>query len=191
MRDSKTLLIAAGGTGGHIYPALATANILHDDGVQIVWLGAKTPVEKRILANSPWTYQSLVASGYRGKSFLGKLQALLNVGRGVWQAIQYCRRYKPKAVFVTGGYVSLGAGLAAKLLGIPLLVSEQNAVAGTVNKLLGPLAKAVFTAYPDVFPKRTKPCCVGIQFGKTLSMLPGHDKSAPHKEMRVCSQLWL
>lgn len=152
MKDSRTIVIAAGGTGGHIYPALAVAKRLHAQGYTVIWLGAHTAVEKRILADTPWLYEKVVASPFRGRGLMAKLWALLALVVGIGANIFYFLRWRPACVLTTGGYVGLGAGFAAKILGIPLLVSEQNAKAGTVNKLLAPLAKRVFTAYPEVFP---------------------------------------
>lgn len=152
MKGSRTIVVAAGGTGGHIYPALAVAMRLHALGYTILWLGAHTPVETRILAGMPWRYEKVVASPFRGRGLLAKIWALLALGVGIGANIFYFLRWRPACVLTTGGYVGLGAGFAAKILGIPLLVGEQNAKAGTVNKLLAPLAKQVFTAYPKVFP---------------------------------------
>ena len=150
MSGSRTIVIAAGGTGGHIYPALAVAKRLHAQGGDIIWLGAHTSVESRILADMPWRYEKVLASPFRGRGLVAKLCALLALGFGTGANIFYFLRWRPACVLTTGGYVGLGAGLAAKILGIPLLVGEQNAKAGTVNKLLAPMAKRVFTAYPKV-----------------------------------------
>lgn len=152
MKGSRTIIIAAGGTGGHIYPALAVAKRLHAEGYEVIWLGAHTPVETRILAGMPWRYEKVVASPFRGRGVLAKLWALFALVLGIGANMVRFIRWQPACVLTTGGYVGLGAGLAAKILGVTLLVSEQNAKAGTVNKLLAPLAKTVFTAYPGVFP---------------------------------------
>ena len=156
MKDSNTCIIAAGGTGGHIYPALAVAHKLHNKSHRIIWLGVKTPVEEKILDGVPWQYDAIKAAPFRGKAWREKVWAIFGALTSLWTCVKYVIRFKPRLVLVTGGYVSFGMGLAARLLRVPLFVCEQNARAGTVNKLLSYIATRVFTAYPGVFPHLKK-----------------------------------
>ena len=156
MKDSSTCIIAAGGTGGHIYPALAVAKKLHHSAHRIIWLGAKTAVERKILDPMPWQYDAIQAAPFRGVSWHRKIFAIIGVIKSLFTCLQYILRFRPKLVIVTGGYVGLSMGLIAKLTWVPLFVCEQNAKPGTVNKLLSYLADRVFTAYPGVFPNVKK-----------------------------------
>ena len=186
MKDSKTIVVAAGGTGGHIYPALAAAKELHEQGYEVIWLGAQTAVEQSILHNVPWRYEKVTASPYRGQGLWGKAWAIGSLLVAVmYTGIQFIR-WRPGCVLTTGGYVGLGAGLAAKALGIPLLVSEQNAKAGTVTRLLAPMASAVFTAFPHVFPAVKKEALIesGNPLRQEIAQLAKENSGKPRRNKR-------
>ena len=144
----RSVLIMAGGTGGHVFPALAAANSLRKQGINVEWLGTVRGIEARVVpaANIPIHYISAV--GLRGKNLLSLLKAPLLLLRSFWQSVQVIRQLQPVCVLGMGGFASGPGGMAAWLLGRPLVIHEQNAVAGTTNRLLARLAKKVLLGYP-------------------------------------------
>jgi UDP-N-acetylglucosamine--N-acetylmuramyl-(pentapeptide) pyrophosphoryl-undecaprenol N-acetylglucosamine transferase len=147
----NTILIMAAGTGGHIFPALTIARVLQAQGVVVEWLGTPTGMENDVLRNTGIRLNQLSVSGLRGKGRLALLLAPFMLLRSVWQALILLRRINPCCVLGMGGYVTGPGGLAAWLLRKPLLIHEQNAVAGTSNRLLRPLATRVLEAFPGTF----------------------------------------
>lgn len=145
------LLIMAGGTGGHVYPALAVAHYLRTLGHQIVWMGAPDSFESRVVPAQGIAMQYVRVSGLRGKGVLKLLQAPLLLLRAVLQALAIVRRERPDAVLGMGGFAAGPGGLAAWLLRRPLLVHEQNAAAGLTNRWLARLARCVLEAFPGTF----------------------------------------
>jgi UDP-N-acetylglucosamine--N-acetylmuramyl-(pentapeptide) pyrophosphoryl-undecaprenol N-acetylglucosamine transferase len=152
---SRTALVMAGGTGGHIFPGLAVAHALRERGWRVVWLGGagsadKPSMESRLVPPQGFDFESIDFAGVRGKGL--KTAALLPVRlvRACWQSVQVLRRIKPNVVIGLGGYITLPAGLMSVLMGKPLVLHEQNSVAGMANKVLAPLARRVFTAFPQV-----------------------------------------
>lgn len=150
MRD-KTFLVMAGGTGGHVFPALATAKKLMDRNDKVVWLGSVGGMEEQVVKQAGIPFYGISVSGVRGKGKLSKLYAPLKIAKAIFQALIVLRKTNPDAVLGMGGFASGPGGLAAKLLGKPLLVHEQNAVAGMTNKILAKMASSVMSAFPDAF----------------------------------------
>jgi UDP-N-acetylglucosamine--N-acetylmuramyl-(pentapeptide) pyrophosphoryl-undecaprenol N-acetylglucosamine transferase len=155
------VLVMAGGTGGHVFPALAVAKVLRDRGVAVVWLGAPGSMESRLVPANGFPIEWVRVAGIRGKGLLAWLFAPLRVLKGVWQAMSVLRRVRPRAVIGLGGYVSGPGGIAAWLLRIPLLIHEQNAVAGLTNRMLARLAAQVLEAFPNSFGAKVKVRCIG------------------------------
>jgi UDP-N-acetylglucosamine--N-acetylmuramyl-(pentapeptide) pyrophosphoryl-undecaprenol N-acetylglucosamine transferase len=151
--SSKIALIMAGGTGGHIFPGLAVAEALRSSGWQVQWLGAPDSMESRLIPPRGFTLQTIDFSGVRGKGLVTLALLPLRLLKAFWQSIQVIRRVKPDVVIGLGGYISFPAGLMAVLLGKPLVLHEQNSVAGMANKVLATVADKVFTAFPGVFSK--------------------------------------
>lgn len=151
--SGPTVLIMAAGTGGHIFPALSIARQLQALGVHVEWLGTPGGMENEVLRDTDIKLNRLGVSGLRGKGRVALLKAPFMLLRSVWQAMQLLRRVKPCCVLGMGGYVTGPGGVAAWLLGRPLLIHEQNAVPGTSNRLLRPLAKRVLQAFPGTFPQ--------------------------------------
>ncbi|HNN87763.1 MAG TPA: undecaprenyldiphospho-muramoylpentapeptide beta-N-acetylglucosaminyltransferase, partial [Pseudomonadales bacterium] len=143
----------AGGTGGHVFPALAVANILRQDGWQVEWLGTQNGIEARIVPAENFTLHCISAVGLRGKSIGKLLMAPWQLLRAQWQSLSVLRRFRPDVVLGMGGFASGPGGLAARWLRIPLVVHEQNAVAGTTNRILSRHAKKILFAFPRVFPR--------------------------------------
>ncbi len=154
-------LIAAGGTGGHVYPALAVAGALSAQGWAVDWVGTERGIEHRLVPASGITLHCLDVSGLRGKSFLNRARSLFRVIGGLWRSVNIIRRLRPDIVLGMGGYVAGPAGLAAWLTRSPLVIHEQNAVAGTTNRWLAPLAKRVLCGLPGEFARHRDAKVVG------------------------------
>lgn len=146
--NRRSVLIMAGGTGGHVFPALATADSLRAMGVHVEWLGTTRGIEARLVPEAGIPIHYLAVSGLRGKNIFHVLKGLFNVVGALVQAMRVLKRLRPICVLGMGGFVAGPGGLAAWLLRRPLVIHEQNAVAGTTNKLLAPLAKKVLQGYP-------------------------------------------
>ena len=150
---SRTLLIAAGGTGGHVFPALAIAQVLREQNWHIEWIGGQTGLEKQLVPAHDIPLHSIYFFGWRGKDLLTRCLMPFKLLRAFWQSLCIIQRVRPDLVLGMGGYISLPVGLAAALLRRPLIVHEQNAVAGLANRLLAPFAKRILGAFPNVLSK--------------------------------------
>ncbi len=155
---SKCALIMAGGTGGHIFPGLALAEALRDQGWRVFWLGGRgTPgrpsMESRLVPARGFAFEAIDFSGVRGKAFTALLWLPLRLLRAFWQSLQLLRRIKPDVLVGLGGYIAFPGSMMSVLVGKPLVLHEQNAVAGTVNRVLAGIADRVFTAFPNVLRK--------------------------------------
>lgn len=144
----KKVLIMAGGTGGHVFPGLSVAHELKRRDISVEWLGTEKGIESNLVPKEDIFLHRFPVSGIRGKGPLALLMAPFNIFRSVWSAYRLIREIKPNLVVGMGGFVSGPGGLAAKLLGIPLVIHEQNAVMGTTNRLLTYIAHDIFTAFP-------------------------------------------
>ena len=154
-------LIAAGGTGGHVYPALAVAGALSEQGWIVEWIGTERGIEHRLVPASGIPLHCLGVSGLRGKSLFDRARSLFRVIGGLWRSINIIKRVRPDIILGMGGYVAGPAGLAAWLTRYPLVIHEQNAVAGTTNRWLAPLAKRVLCGLPGEFARRRDVRVVG------------------------------
>ena len=153
MSAQKTALIMAGGTGGHIFPGLAVAEELRTRGWRVHWLGAPGSMESRIVPTHGFALELIDFSGVRGKGIVTLALLPLRLLRAFWQALQVVRRVKPDVVVGLGGYITFPGGMMGVLAGKPLVLHEQNSVAGMANKVLAGVADRVFTAFPNVFKK--------------------------------------
>jgi len=147
----KVALVMAGGTGGHVFPALATARVLQRRGYDIVWLGTQQGIEARLVPAAGIPVEWLSVSGLRGKGAATLLAAPFRLLVAINQAMRAIRRHQPRVVLGAGGFASGPGGIAAWLLGRPLVVHEQNAVAGLTNRVLARLARRVLEGFPDSF----------------------------------------
>ncbi len=145
------IVIAAGGTGGHVFPGLAVAKLFREKGYEVHWLGTPSGLEAEQVPEAGFIFHPIHVQGLRGKVGWRKLLGLYAVCGALWQSIKVLRRLHPIGVLGMGGFVAGPAGLAAGLLRIPLVIHEQNAVAGMTNRLLSPLAKRILTAFPAAF----------------------------------------
>ncbi|MEH2921694.1 undecaprenyldiphospho-muramoylpentapeptide beta-N-acetylglucosaminyltransferase [Samsonia erythrinae] len=151
--EGKRLMVMAGGTGGHVFPGLAVAHHLMAQGWQVRWLGTADRMEADLVPKHGIEIDFIRISGLRGKGVLALLSAPMRIFQAVRQARAIMRRYQPDVVLGMGGYVSGPGGLAAWLCGIPVVVHEQNGIAGLTNRWLSHIAKKVLQAFPGAFPK--------------------------------------
>jgi UDP-N-acetylglucosamine--N-acetylmuramyl-(pentapeptide) pyrophosphoryl-undecaprenol N-acetylglucosamine transferase len=150
------VLIMAGGTGGHVFPALTIASELLARGTQVEWLGTRQGIEARVIANTSIPLHYITVSGLRGKSLLKKLLAPFVIVAAIAQAWVKIRRIQPGCVLGMGGFATGPGGIAARLCGKQLLIHEQNAVAGLTNRVLFPFASRVMEAFPGAFMRNTR-----------------------------------
>jgi UDP-N-acetylglucosamine--N-acetylmuramyl-(pentapeptide) pyrophosphoryl-undecaprenol N-acetylglucosamine transferase len=155
------VLIMAGGTGGHVFPALAVAKVLRERGVAVVWLGAPSSMESRLVPANGFPIEWVRVAGIRGKGLLAWVLAPVRIAKAVLQARGILKRVRPRAVLGAGGFVSGPGGIAAWLLHIPLLIHEQNAIAGLTNRWLARLAVQVLEAFPGSFGSGVAARCIG------------------------------
>ncbi len=166
------VIIMAGGTGGHVFPGLAIATRLQEKGVSVSWLGGARGVEHEWVPRNGIVLHALKISGLRGRGWKGWLAAPLRVLRATWEAAVILRRERPNAVISMGGYAAGPGGLAAWLLGIPLLVHEQNRVAGLTNRILARLARRIYAGFEGAFPESDKLRVVGNPVRHSIQDLP-------------------
>jgi UDP-N-acetylglucosamine--N-acetylmuramyl-(pentapeptide) pyrophosphoryl-undecaprenol N-acetylglucosamine transferase len=146
------VLIMAGGTGGHVFPALAVADHLRRGGASVVWMGTRAGIEARLVSAADYHVEWITVSGIRRKGWLTWLGAPLAIMRAVGEALRAMRRQAPAVVLGMGGFAAGPGGLAAWLSRCPLVIHEQNAAAGLTNRLLARLANHVLEAFPGTFP---------------------------------------
>lgn len=149
----KKLLVMAGGTGGHVFPAIAVARELQQQGWEIRWLGTKDRMEADLVPKHGIPIEFIQISGLKGKGLKALLAAPFAIAKAVWQARKIIKTYRPDAVLGMGGYVSGPGGIAAKLCGVPVILHEQNAVAGLTNRWLSKIARQTLQAFPTAFEK--------------------------------------
>lgn len=152
MTAQRTLLVMAGGTGGHVFPGLAVAEALRARGWKIVWLGNASGMEAELVPKHGIPMEFVQFGGLRGKGLVTKLLLPLNLLRAFWQSLRIVRRVRPNAVLGMGGYITFPGGMMAVLLGRPLVLHEQNSIAGLANKVLAKVADRVLCAFPDALP---------------------------------------
>ena len=146
------VLIMAGGTGGHIFPGLAVAETLRARGVPVAWLGAAGGMETQVVPAHGIALHTVAVGGLRGKGWKTRLLAPWMLTRALWSSLGVLRRVKPRSVLSMGGYVAGPGGVAARLTGTPLLVHEQNRVAGFTNRQLARHARRVLAGFADALP---------------------------------------
>jgi len=144
---SGPVLIMAGGTGGHIFPALALARVLRERQVPVLWLGSHQGLEQTLVPEAGFELRSIAVQGLRGRGLPSLLLAPIRVARAVWQALGVVRKARPRAVVAFGGFASGPGGLAAWLLRRPLLVHEQNRIPGLTNRILARFARRVLCGF--------------------------------------------
>lgn len=170
---TKTILVMAGGTGGHIFPALAVAEQLRARGWRVVWMGHPNGMEARLVPERGFELQPIEFTALRGKGWGRKLMLPAHLWRGCRQARKILREVRPDVVLGMGGYISFPGGLAAVLRGIPLVIHEQNSVAGLANRVLAKLSRRVLSGFPEVLKKAQ---WVGNPVRPEISALPAPEQ---------------
>lgn len=148
MKKVPCALVMAGGTGGHIFPGLAMAEALRERGWRVHWLGAPGSMEERLVPPRGFAFEPVAFGGVRGKGIKTLAFLPLRLLRAFWQSLRVVRRVQPDVVLGLGGYITFPGGMMAALAGKPLVLHEQNSVAGMANKVLARVADRVFSAYP-------------------------------------------
>jgi len=168
-KQPKHVMMMAAGTGGHVFPALAVAKDLEQQGIKVSWLATPAGMENRLLKNHNIPIYQIDIQGVRGNGVVRKLAAPFKILKATLSAMKYMRQLKVDAVAGFGGYVAGPGGLAARMLGIPVIIHEQNAVAGFTNTQLSRIAKKVCQAFPNTFPAQDKIVTTGNPVGKEIT----------------------
>ena len=178
-------LIMAGGTGGHVFPALATARVLRRRGYDIVWLGTQRGIEARLVPAEGIPVEWLSVSGLRGKGLGTLVAAPFRLAVALVQALRAVRKHRPRVVLGAGGFASGPGGVAAWLLGRPLVVHEQNAVAGLTNRLLARLADRVLEGFPGSFGRGGRAEHVGNPVREEIAGIASPERRYAGREGRA------
>ncbi len=178
---ARTVLIVAGGTGGHVFPGIAVARALSQLGCKVVWLGTKKGLDAKLVPQEGIIFYQISMVGFRGKGFIRKVTTPFRLFQAVLQAMWVIIKIKPDTVLGMGGYVTAPAGIAAWLLRKKLVIHEQNAIAGMANRYLAKLANNVLQAFPNTF-KQKNVVTVGNPVRQSIAELPAPaQRLAEHK----------
>ena len=181
----KRIVIMAGGTGGHVFPALAVAEFLMEKGWKVSWLGTKKGLESRVIPENGIEIDWLSVAGVRGKGLTAKITAVFMLFKACLQAMKILRKRKPNVVLGMGGFVAGPGGLMAKLLGFPLIIHEQNRIPGTTNRLLARMANHVLEAFPGSFTGKIKAKCTGNPLRKRFLSALKNGRQQSEKGVRI------
>lgn len=176
----KRIVIMAGGTGGHVFPALAVALWFIEKGWKVSWLGTHKGLESKVVSEHGIEIDWLSVAGVRGKGLFSKLASVFKLIIACGQALAILWRRKPDVVLGMGGYVAGPGGLMAKVLRIPLVIHEQNRIPGTTNRLLAKLANQLLEAFPNSFKKEVNAKCTGNPLRKQFQKF-SHEKRTAHR----------
>ncbi|MDX1397637.1 MAG: undecaprenyldiphospho-muramoylpentapeptide beta-N-acetylglucosaminyltransferase [Oceanospirillum sp.] len=179
----KKVLLMAGGTGGHVIPALSLAERFAAEGLEVEWLGSPQGIENRLVPAAGITLNHIDVVGLRGKGVLRKLAAPFLILKAVQQAVSVLRRFRPDFVVGLGGFASGPGGIAARMLGIPVYIHEQNAVAGMTNRWLSKVARQTFAAFPKAFSDQVGAVVTGNPVRESLLSIP--DKAVIKTPVKV------
>ncbi len=178
----KSVVVMAGGTGGHVFPALAVAEALRAKGIRIHWLGTRAGIEAELVPARQFEITYLDVRGVRGQGMARLLLAPFKIIRAVLVAMRTLRAVQADCVIGLGGYVTGPGGVAARLLGKPLLIHEQNAIAGFTNRQLARIATQVLEAFPGAFPAAGNVRCVGNPVRADIAALPAPEQRMAGRE---------
>ena len=165
-----TLMVMAGGTGGHVYPAMAVADYMKEHGWKIVWLCTEGGMENKLIEGKPYEKVMITMQGVRGKGLLGWLWLPLKLTKACSQSAKAIRKYQPNVVLGMGGFAAFPGGLKAWMMAKPLVIHEQNSIAGLTNKTLSLFANKVLAAFPSAFGD--KATLVGNPVRQDITQLP-------------------
>ena len=181
----NTIMIMAGGTGGHVFPGLAVARALRAQGVKIVWLGTRAGIEARVVPAADFEIEYINIRGLRGSGILSWLLLPMRLNIAMLQAMRILRRRKPDAVLSMGGFASGPGSLMASALRIPLLIHEQNAIAGLTNRWLVYIADVILAGFPAAFGERAGVRTVGNPVRPEIVALPGPEARLAGRDGRL------
>jgi UDP-N-acetylglucosamine--N-acetylmuramyl-(pentapeptide) pyrophosphoryl-undecaprenol N-acetylglucosamine transferase len=165
-----TLMVMAGGTGGHVYPAMAVADCMITHGWKVVWLCTEGGMENKLIEDKNYSKAMMAMRGVRGKGLLGWILLPMKLAVAFKQSFAAIRQYRPTVVLGMGGFAAFPGGLMAKLLGKPLVIHEQNSIAGLTNKSLAHFANKVLAAFPSAFAHQAE--LVGNPVREEITQLP-------------------
>ena len=151
--EMQPVMILAGGTGGHVFPALAVATELRQRGVPIIWVGTEKGIESKVVPAAGFQLAYMHVQGLRGKGLIQYLRAPIIISKALLEGLHIVKKYNPCALLGMGGFVSGPCGLIGVILRKPLIIHEQNAVVGLTNRILAPLSKVMFTGFPIQYKK--------------------------------------
>ncbi len=170
-KQAPKAIIMAGGTGGHIFPGIAVAKGLIEKGWQVSWLGSINGMEETLVTKANISIDCISVKGVRGNGIIGWLKLPFTLSKAVLEAMKIIRKQSPNVVLGFGGFVAGPGGIATKIAGVPLVIHEQNAVAGMTNKMLGKWAKKIFQAFPNTFAQSEKVKTVGNPIREEIKSL--------------------
>lgn len=169
----KKIMITAGGTGGHIFPGLAVAQSFIQQGESVVWVGTVHGLETKLVPNDNIRLLTIPMQGLRGKGVVRLLKAPWLITRAVLASYKMIKQEKPDVILGMGGYVSGPVGIAARICNVPLVLHEQNAIAGMANKMLSHLASGICESFPETFPASKKVTYCGNPVRPAITTLAG------------------
>jgi UDP-N-acetylglucosamine--N-acetylmuramyl-(pentapeptide) pyrophosphoryl-undecaprenol N-acetylglucosamine transferase len=181
----KTILIMAGGTGGHIFPGLAVAEVLAARGWRVVWMGVKTGMEARIVPRSGYEMAWVDFQGVRGKGLVDLALLPARLLRAFGQSFRALRALRPDVVLGMGGYISFPGGMMAAALNRPLAIHEQNSIAGTATRLLARVADRILVSFEETFGARKRVVVTGNPIRAAFRALPPPEARFPHRSGRL------
>ncbi|MBL1141622.1 MAG: undecaprenyldiphospho-muramoylpentapeptide beta-N-acetylglucosaminyltransferase [Proteobacteria bacterium] len=190
MRD-KNILIMAGGTGGHVYPALAVADNLKEKGFKLFWLGTSKGMEAKVVPDHGYPLLKINVAGVRGNGILRLLYTPFMLVIALVQALKIMIKVRPVAVLGMGGFASGPGGVAAWLMRIPLLIHEQNAIAGLTNRLLAPFCVSIMAAFPGAFKDSKKLTVTGNPVRNDIVAVPKPEQRYVERNLKLLKVLVL
>lgn len=176
------VMIMAGGTGGHVFPALAVAEVLRNQGCQVDWLGVPESFESRTVPKYGFPIHWIKARRFRGQGKKAILMAPVYLTLAMWQAAKVLRSVKPDVVLGMGGFVTAPGGVVTRLMGLPLVIHEQNAVPGMSNRWLGKIASSVLQAFPGSFAEKYRAKLIGNPVRENIINLPSPEERFNDRE---------
>jgi len=179
---AATVMVMAGGTGGHVFPALAVAEVLRERGAEVFWLGTREGFEARAVPELGYPMEWIPVRGLRGAGITRWLLAPVTLLRSALRVWEVVRRRRPSVALGMGGFVTGPGGVVSRLLGVPLVIHEQNAIPGLTNRWLARLANRVLQAFPDSFPARRGARSCGNPVRAEIARLAPPEQRFPARE---------
>ncbi len=184
--EQKTILVAAGGTGGHIFPGLAIAEKLIANGHKVIWIGTQNGLESTLIPKNNIEIYYIKIAGFRGKNLITKILAPFNILVAIWRSLKIIHSLNPNVVLGMGGFVAGPVGIAAWILNKKLIIHEQNSIAGSSNRILAYFADQILESFPNSFPKtcsyKNKISLTGLPIRQNLL---NHNSLPPNKDPKI------